>query len=142
MTTLGTQSRLEEGHYVHHFSVNPKNIAEDVKRVDGQTLSDEDIKKLKEGLRRGASFYDSSAKAGTENELLFWVQLKEDSRIVLPSFVDLVEVNEDKAIDFEKVDKLLSQEHIKTEIEKVEIYYSKPHTKVINEPEIAEKHQL
>ena len=24
-TTLGSQSRLEEGHYVHHFSVNPKN---------------------------------------------------------------------------------------------------------------------
>ncbi|SEA59876.1 type I CRISPR-associated protein Cas7 [Psychroflexus halocasei] len=142
MTTLGTQSRLEEGHYVHHFSVNPKNIAEDVDRISGQALSDEDIKKLKEGLRRGASFYDSSAKAGTENELLFWVQLKEDSRIVLPSFVELVDVNEDKTIDFKKVNELLSQDHIKDEIEKVEIYYSDAHTKVINEPEIAEKHLL
>jgi CRISPR-associated protein Csh2 len=141
-TTIGTQSRLEEGHYVHHFSVNPKNIEEDVERVEGKGLTQEDIDKLKEGLRRGASFYDSSAKAGTENELLLWVQLKEDSRIVLPSFVDLVDVNEDKTIDFKKVDELLSQDHIRDEIEKVEIYYSDVHTKVVNEPEIAEKQQL
>lgn len=142
MTTLGTQSRLQEGHYVHHFSINPKNIEEDVKRVKGKGLSQEDIKKLKEGLRRGASFYDSAAKAGTENELLFWIQLKEDSKIVLPSFVDLVEVNEDKVIDFTKVKKLLSQEHIQKEIEKIEVYFSDAHTKVTNLPAKAEKFQL
>lgn len=142
MTTLGTQSRLQEGHYVHNFSINPKNIEEDVARVEGQGLTDDDITKLKEGLRRGASFYDSSAKAGTENELLFWVQLKEGSKIVLPSFVELVEVNDDKVIDFEKVNALLSEDYIKKEIENVEIYYSNAHTKVVNTPEIAEKFQL
>jgi len=25
-TTLGRQSKLEEGHYLHHFSINPKNL--------------------------------------------------------------------------------------------------------------------
>src|SRR5699024_9225618 len=77
MTTLGNQSKLEEGHYVHHFSINPKNIEDNVKRVGTDGLSNSDIEKLKEALRRGASFYDSAAKAGTENELLFWVKLKE-----------------------------------------------------------------
>ncbi|WP_417884908.1 type I CRISPR-associated protein Cas7 [Zunongwangia sp.] len=142
MTTLGTQSRLEEGHYVHNFSINPRNIEEDVSRVEGQGLSEEDITKLKEGLRRGASFYDSAAKAGTENELLLWIQLKEEAKIVLPSLVDLVEIDANKVIDLDKVNKLLSESHIKENIKKIEIYYSDAHTQVINTPEGAKKLQL
>lgn len=134
MTTLGSQSRLQEGHYVHHFSVNPKNIADDVERVGGSGLSDDDIAKLKEGLRKGATYYDSAAKAGTENELLLWVQLKSDSKVVLPSFVSLIEINENKEIDLNKVSELLDEAHIKNEIEKIEIYYNKSNTKVLNEP--------
>lgn len=134
MTTLGSQSRLQEGHYVHHFSVNPKNIEEDVTRVGGEGLTDEDIAKLKEGLRKGATYYDSAAKAGTENELLLWVQLKADSKLVLPSFVSLIEVNEDKEIDLSKIASLLAENHVKSEIEKIEIYYNKANTKVLSEP--------
>ncbi|SFC73616.1 CRISPR-associated protein Csh2 [Parapedobacter composti] len=135
MTTLGTQSRLQEGHYVHHFSVNPKNIEDDIERVGGLGLMDTDIAKLKEGLCKGATYYDSAAKSGTENELLLWVQLKEGSNVVLPSFVSLVEVNEDKAIDLSKVKQLLAEPHIAGEIETIELYYSKPVTTVINEPD-------
>ncbi len=134
MTTLGSQSRLQEGHYVHHFSVNPKNIEDDVERVNGEGLTDNDILKLKEGLRRGVTFYDSAAKAGTENELLLWVQLKPESKLVLPSFVGLIDVNEEKQIDLSKVSSLLMEDHIKGEIEKVEIYYNKSNTVVLNEP--------
>ena len=133
-TTLGSQSRLQEGHYVHHFSVNPKNIEDDVVRVEGNGLSDADIAKLKEGLRKGATYYDSAAKSGTENELLLWIQLKEGSKIVLPSFVSLIEVNENKEIDLAKVKKLLSEAHIAGEIELIELYCNKSVTKVINEP--------
>ncbi|HBK30589.1 MAG TPA: CRISPR-associated protein, partial [Porphyromonadaceae bacterium] len=28
MTTIGRQSKLEEGHYVHHFSINPQNLSD------------------------------------------------------------------------------------------------------------------
>lgn len=135
MTTLGSQSRLQEGHYVHHFSVNPKNIEDDIQRVKGEGLNESDIAKLKEGLRKGATYYDSAAKAGTENELLLWVQLKPESKIVLPSFVSLIDINESKEIDLSKVSSLLSETHIKSEIEKIEIYYNKSNTKVLNEPE-------
>lgn len=141
MTTLGSQSKLQEGHYVHHFSVNPKNIEEDTKRVGAEGLSDNDINNLKLGLRNGVTYYDSSAKAGTENELLLWVQLKEGSKIVLPSFVDLVEVKavwdgdkEGRVIDLQGVKKLLEKEAIKEEIEKIELFYNKGITKVENSP--------
>ena len=45
MTTIGRQSRLEEGHYMHHFSINPQNL-KDVASLVGesaQMLSVEDI---------------------------------------------------------------------------------------------------
>ena len=134
MTTLGTQSKLQEGHYVHHFSVNPRNIEDDVKRVGIDGLISSDIEKLKEGLRKGVSYYDSAAKSGTENELLLWVQLKENSKIVLPSFVELVTIKDDRTVDLSAIKTLLEKDHIKSELEKIEIYYNKGITKIANAP--------
>lgn len=136
-TTLGNQSKLDKGYYVHHFSVNPKNIEDDVKRVNGTGLSNDDITKLKEGLRKGASYYDSAAKAGTENELLCWIQLKEASKLVLPSFIEFVDIDEKGQIDLSRVKEYLSQDHISEEIEKVEIFYNKAITEVTNLPDNA-----
>jgi len=143
-TTIRTESKLEEGHYVHHFSVNPKNIEEDAQRVEASGLTDDDISKLKEGLRKGASFYDSAAKSGTENEVLFWVQLNEGSKIVLPSLVELVDVHndEDRTIDFAKVTAILNKAHIKKEIEIIEVYYNQGISHIINLPESAQKFDL
>ncbi len=135
MTTLGSQSKLEEGHYVHHFSVNPKNIEKDAERVGSDGLTNEDIEKLKKGLSQGVSYYDSSAKSGTENELLLWVELKEESKLVLPSLVELVDIKENRDIDLKKVKDLLSQKSVKDEIKKIELFYNKQITNVINEPD-------
>jgi len=135
MTTLGTQSKLEEGHYVHHFSINPKNIEDDVERVESEGLTNNDIVKLKEGLCKGATFYDSAAKSGTDNELLLWIQLKPASKIVLPTLVELIDVNDNREIDLIKVNNLLAEPHIASEIEMIELYFNKVTTKVINEPE-------
>jgi len=142
MTTLGTQSKLEEGHYVHHFPVNPQNIADHAERVGAEGLSQKDIDLLKEGLRKGATYYDSAAKAGTENELLLWVQLKEGSKAVLPSFVELVEITDYREIDLAKINSLLAKPHIASEIERVELYYQQEATKVINATEGAEHLEL
>ena len=105
-TTLGTQFKLQEGHYVHHFSVNPGNLDELTEFVDNGRLTGEDIAKL-----------------------------KEESKLVLPSFVDLIEVNAEREIDFAKVSTLLSKEKIKNEISKIELFYNKGITKVIHLPE-------
>ena len=134
MTTLGTQYRLEEGHYVHHFSINPKNIEEDAQRVSGKSLTDTDISKLKEALRKGATYYDSSAKVGTENELLLWIQLKPGSNLVLPSLVSHIDINEKREIDLSRINSLLAEKHVKNEIEKIELYYTRSNTTVLNSP--------
>src|SRR5690606_23933196 len=111
-TTLGTQFKLKEGHYVHHLSVNPRNLEDMNKAVGNEGLTNDDISKLKEALRNGATFYDSSSKAGVENELLLWVELNKGSKLVLPSFVDLISVNENKEVDLSKIAAILSKENI------------------------------
>lgn len=144
MTTLGSQSKLKEGHYVHHFSINPHNIDELVKLTGGTPLSTDDVEKLKAGLSRGVTLYDSAAKAGTENELMLYVELNEGSMLVLPSFVRLVDVKKDEArtIDLSRIAQLLAQPHVKAAVKKIELYYDKAATTVENAPEGAVIHPI
>lgn len=143
-TTLGTQFKLREGHYVHHFSINPQNLDELVVVSSGDPLNDEDIQKLKAGLSRGVTFYDSSAKAGTENELLLWVQLKPESKLVLPSFAELVSVGDDakRTIDLSKISEILERPHVAAAIESIEIRYDKTATTVADAPKNATFHEI
>lgn len=141
-TTLGTQFKLLEGHYVHHFSVNPRNLEDMAQQVESDGLTTDDVEKLKEALRCGATFYDSAAKAGVENELLLWIQLRKGSKLVLPSLVDLVSINSERVIDLSKVSELLNKEHIKPQIEKIELYYNTTVSKVEGTPEGAVIHEL
>lgn len=141
-STLGTQHKLAEGHFVHHFSLNPGNLLGHLPdgATDFPTLTDTDVEYVKAGLRKGATYYDSSAKAGVENELLLWVCLRAGSQIVLPSFVNLVSVERDGTIDLQKVRSLLERDHLADEIESIEVYYDHDLTKVVNIPAGA-KHQ-
>lgn len=139
-TTLGRQSKLEEGHYLHHFSINPQNLRDIVELAasGAQTLSDEDIQKLKEAMLKGVTWYDSASKAGCENEMLVWVQLKEDSRVVLPNFTCLVELKQEKnagkcVYDFAKLKYELSK--FSSDVESVEIYYNQHTIELISVPE-------
>lgn len=138
-STLGRQSKLEEGHYVHHFSINPKNLYDIASHgmAGTQVLSERDIEILKESLRKGATYYDSAAKAGTENEILFYVELVEGSKVVLPNFTEMIQLSESKEngmryFDLEKVKSEL--EKYASEIAKCEIYYNKNSTAVDNLP--------
>lgn len=139
-STLGRQSRLEEGHYLHHFSVNPQNLKDMVAlaAADAQTLSNEDIIKLKEAMRRGVTWYDSASKAGCENEMLVWVQLKENAKNVLPNFSTLIDLRSEKkdgkcVYDFSKLKKEL--EKISNDLEKIEIFYNKQTVLLDNLPD-------
>lgn len=140
MTTIGRQAKLEEGHYLHHFSVNPQNLCDIAKMAgDGcQKLSEDDINKLKEAMRRGATWYDSASKAGCENEMLVWVQLKDNSKIVLPNFTTLIELKDDKeygkcVYDFSKLTEVLKG--VKDEIASIEVYFNKQTCTLTNLPE-------
>ncbi|MFW6224695.1 MAG: type I CRISPR-associated protein Cas7 [Bacteroidota bacterium] len=141
-TTIGRQSKLEEGHYLHHFSINPKNLEEVVSLAgdNAPDLTDEDINKLKEAMRRGATYYDSSSKAGTENELLIWVQLNENSKIVLPNLSSLIKMETGKkdgkvVLDLSGLSDVLKQ--FENEIEKTEIYRNEGAISIENKPERA-----
>ena len=147
MTTIGRQAKLEEGHYLHHFSINPQNLRDIAAMVgDGcQTLSDDDINKLKEAMRRGATWYDSASKAGCENEMLVWVQLQDNSKIVLPNFSTLIVLKEEKedgkcVYDFAKLKNTLAGE--KDAIASIEVYLNKQTCKIINEPEGMQQNDL
>lgn len=144
--TLGRQSKLREGHYVYHFSINPQNLAPLVELAgDGATgLTADDIDKLKEALRLGVTHFDSSSKAGSDNELLFWVQLKSGSKRVLPSFTEMVHVTHTSGkvqIDLSKVSAVLK--HIEEDqIEKIELFYLPESADIIGAPDSAAKYNL
>ncbi len=150
MTTIGRQSKLEEGHYLHHFSVNPNNLEDILSQVkddenslfdeEVKELTEEDINKLKEAMRKGATYYDSASKAGTENELLIWVQLKENSKLVLPNFSQLIRMKDEKmdgkvVLDLSELSAKL--ERHKDEIEKIEIYRNDASIIIKNKPDNA-----
>lgn len=139
-TTLGRQSKLQEGHYLHHFSVNPKNLEEVVKLAGegANTLTTGDINKVKEAMSRGVSWYDSASKAGSENEALIWITLNESSKQVLPNLNQLVEMKAEKhdgkvVLDCKKLRTKLAE--VKDEIETTEIAFNKNSMIVENEPE-------
>jgi len=125
-TTIGNQTVLEEGHYLHNFTINPKNSEELVKLIDNQGyLTDGDIKKFKEAINRGASYLDSASKIGVENEFSIFITLNEGVKIQLPSFTTLIKVEEQedgfkRKLDLSEVKNLL--EDVEDSIEKVEIF--------------------
>lgn len=141
-TTLGRQSKLQEGHYLHHFSVNPKNL-DNIVRAAGQgaqSLSEDDITKLKTALRTGVTYYDSAAKAGTDNEALIWVQLNENSKRVLPNFSQLVKMGKkDGKVNYDLKDLTTVLTENDSEIEAIEIYYLKESVALENEPTVKTK---
>ena len=114
-------------------------------RSETQTLSEKDIELLIEGLRKGATYYDSAAKAGTENEILFYVELIEGSKLVLPNFTEMIKMSDSK----ENGKRYFNMEIIKTElskyaenIAKCEIFYNSNTTVIENLPDNCEVKEL
>ena len=145
MTTLGRQSKLQEGHYLHHFSINPKNLEEiiGVAGEGAEILNENDIEKLKTAFRLGATYFDSASKAGIDNELLFWVQLKNESKKVLPTFGNLIKMrkeNDEVIFDFSAL-KQVVEDNI-DDIEKVEVYYLSSSVKLENMPSMAKQYDI
>lgn len=147
MTTIGRQSRLEEGHYLHHFSINPHNLDDIAKAIGDKAkkVTVDDIAKLKEAMRRGVTWYDSASKAGCENEMLVWVQLVEGSKAVLPSFATLIKLKPEKeegkyVYDFNDLKGQLN--NIGKEVERVEIYYNKQTCKLETIPDNTEEYDI
>lgn len=139
MSTIGNQTNLKEGHYVFHFSINPKNTEEFYAMVNKDKsdneklcLSTDDISKLKEAFNNSVTVLDSSRKIGTENEATIWIQLTENSKKMLPSFTELITVtrnNDTIVIDCSKVKENLDA--IASDVQHVEVYYNPISSKIV-----------
>ncbi|MCL5266790.1 MAG: type I CRISPR-associated protein Cas7 [Bacteroidetes bacterium] len=139
MSTIGNQTNLKEGHYVFHFSINPKNTEEFYKKVNNGKgedarlcLSTEDIQNLKEGLNNSVTALDSSRKIGTENEATVFVELTEGSKKMLPSFTEMVSIK--RSGERVKIDCTLADQNIRKidgEVASVEVFYNPTNTTII-----------
>ncbi|GEM_PF-154721 len=126
-TTKGNQTVLEEGHYLHNFTINPKNTQELVELIDNKGyLTNNHIEKFKEAINKGVTYLDSASKAGVENEFSIFITLDEESKIQLPSFNTLIKIEKQngfkRKLDLSKVKELLNEEILKDKIAKVEIF--------------------
>ena len=125
-TSIGNQTILEEGHYLHNFTINPKNSEELVELIGNQGyLTDEDIEKFKEAINRGVSYYDSASKVGVENEFSIFVTLNQNEKIQLPLFTPLIKVENQenslkRKLNLSDLKELLDK--VSDRIEKVEIF--------------------
>ena len=126
-TAIGSMSKATEAHYIHNFSINPKNLSSWKEIVkDIKTLTNSDIAILKNAFNNAATFYDSHSKAGVENELSIYVTLTENSILTLPSFAQFIKFekaqdDEKNSFDITKLIDYLSK--YEKEIEKIEIFY-------------------
>ena len=202
-TTLGAQTRSFEAHYVHHFSINPKNLLlfltqvlkekmvvdltvtnkkklnknKTIEKINQLITHDElkqkflkklneiteekidewknfvrnnmlndllkiedfekcflqesDINLLKQSLQVAVTAYDSTSKKDSENELLLWIELNEDSAVILRNFTELIEIKKDgekSKIDLGKVFDYLND--YLNEISKIEIFYDSDFTEI------------
>lgn len=157
-STLGSQTRSQEAHYVHHFSINPKNLSSYIsqfqdngskkqgelfndKETNFELLNTDDVKRLKKAMAVATTYYDSTSKKDSENELLLWIELKENSEKVLKNFADLIDISTlDKGktqIDFNRASKYLN--NFMGDILSLKVFYDQDFTEVKNLPENCEE---
>ena len=60
-----------------------------------QALFANDVQLLKEAMAVATTYYDSTSKKDSENELLLWIELNEGSEKVFKNFTDLIKVEKD-----------------------------------------------
>jgi len=143
-TSIGSMSKATEAHYIHNFSINPKNLSswknvikkeedekeksllDDGKENSLKVLSQSDINILKNSFNNAATFYDSHSKSGVENELSIYVTLNENSILTLPNFAQFItfkkgENGEKNSFDISGLIKYLTKHD--EEIASIDIYY-------------------
>lgn len=128
-TAIGSMSKATEAHYIHNFSINPKNLSSWTKVLENENsiklLSPNDIAILKNAFNNAATLYDSHSKSGVENELSVYATLKEGSLLTLPNFAQFItfkkgENGEKNSFDLSKLMSYLKK--YETEIDCIEVY--------------------
>lgn len=134
-TSIGKKIVSNEAHYFYPFSVNPQNYDIYTNEIEGlEGYTKEDYEKFKKGCLIAATAYNTNSKAGCENEFAIFIECKENSKLYLANLDQYIkfEKQEDKdIIDISELEKIINQDGVKDEIEKVEIYYNSYTTKLV-----------
>ena len=128
-TSIGKKIVSDEAHYFYPFSVNPENYDIYTKEIeDLQGYTREDYEKFKRGCLYAATAYNTNSKMGCENEFALFVECKEDSKLYLANLDQYIKFEKQEEgkniINLSELEEILEQENVKTQIEKVEIYYN------------------
>lgn len=128
-TSIGKKIVSDEAHYFYLFSVNPENYdiyTNEIQDLQGYTR--EDYEKFKRGCLYAATAYNTNSKMGCENEFALFVECKENSKLYLANLDQYIKFEKQEegknVIDISKLEEILEQEKVKSQIEKVEIYYN------------------
>ena len=128
-TSIGKKIVSDEAHYFYPFSVNPENYniyTSEIEDLQGYTR--EDYEKFKRGCLYAATAYNTNSKMGCENEFAIFVECKEDSKLYLANLDQYIKFEKREEgkdiIDITELEEILNQENIKSQIEKIEIYYN------------------
>ncbi len=138
-TSIGKKIVSNEAHYFYPFSVNPQNYdiyTNEIEDLEGYTK--ESYEKFKKGCLIAATAYNTNSKVGCENEFALFIECKENSKLYLANldqYIQFKEQEEKDIIDITELEEILNQEEVKSEIEKVEIYYNTYTTELIGAKE-------
>jgi len=121
--SIGKESKALESYYVYDFSVNPKNLTthyeSNPKYKSILKTTEDDIKNLKEALKKAATNLNTTSKQGSDNVMLLWVEVGDDK--VLPNMKSLVKItkgNDGKAIvDLSQVMEVLESKGVRNNAE-------------------------
>lgn len=138
-TSIGKKIVSNEAHYFYPFTVNPENYkiyTDEIEGLEGYTK--EDYNKFKQGCLVAATAYNTNSKAGCENEFALFVECKEDSKLYLANLDQYIKFQKQDGkdvIDLTELEEILEQDNVKSEIEKVEIYYNPYTTELVGTKE-------
>ena len=139
-TSIGKKIISDEAHYFYPFSVNPENYdiyTKEIEELQGYTK--EDYEKFKRGCLYAATAYNTNSKMGCENEFALFVECKEDSKLYLANLDQYIKFEKQEEgkniIDISELEEILEQENVKSQIEKVEIYYNSYTTDLVGAKE-------
>jgi len=105
-TAIGSMSKATEAHYIHSFSINPKNLSSWSSVIEEnenfKSLTNKDVIILKNAFNNSATFYDSHSKSGVENELSIYVTLIDESQLTLPNMSHFIKFHKANDKEYSK----------------------------------------
>lgn len=107
--------------------------------------TDEAYESFKRACLVAATAFNTNSKAGCENEFAMFVECKENSKLYLANldeYIDFRKEEDKDIIDISRLMDILNNPKVRTEIEKIEIYYNQYTTNLVGKLENVEVKEL